>query len=192
MAASSLECREDFSICIKNCNGEVEELQAVFLDAEGNENDKKSILEQAFRDVLHELLLLPNVPSPSNFTELVVLAIAAAKLDITYHTVPFILLSDILDCVTLDVCEEVFGFVEAQVSTWTTPDFYSSGKILLLRMCNDLLRRLSYAQNTVFCGRIQLFLARLFPLSEKSALNLMSHFNLENITTFNKEAGMKV
>ena len=192
MAASSLECREDFSVCIKNCNGEVEELQAVFLDAEGNENDKKSILEQAFRDVLHELLLLPKLPSPSSFTELVVLAIASAKLDITYHTVPFILLSDILDCVTLDVCEEVFGFVEAQVSTWTTPDFYSSGKILLLRMCNDLLRRLSYAQNTVFCGRIQLFLARLFPLSEKSALNLMSHFNLENITTFNKEAGMKV
>lgn len=34
--------------------------------------------------------------------------------------------------------------------------------------CLDLLRRLSKSQNTVFCGRIQLFLARLFPLSEKS------------------------
>ena len=32
----------------------------------------------------------------------------------------------------------------------------------------DLLRRLSKSQNTVFCGRIQLFLARLFPLEEKS------------------------
>ena len=31
-----------------------------------------------------------------------------------------------------------------------------------------MLRRLSTSQNTVFCGRIQLFLARLFPLSEKS------------------------
>ena len=41
-------------------------------------------------------------------------------------------------------------------------------------MCNDLLRRLSQSKNTVFCGRIQLFLARLFPLSEKSALNLVS------------------
>ncbi|MCJ8731140.1 hypothetical protein PDJAM_G00195930 [Pangasius djambal] len=53
-------------------------------------------------------------------------------------------------------------------------------------MCNDLLRRLSKSQNTVFCGRIQLFLARLFPLSEKSGLNLQSQFNLENITVFNK------
>lgn len=192
MAASSLESREDFALCIKGCGGNVEDLQAVFLDAEGNENDKKSILEQAFRDVLRELLLSSSSSDPANVTDLVLLAIASAKLDITYHTVPFILLSDVLDCVTLDVCEEVFGFVEGQVSTWTTPDFYSSGKILLLRMCNDLLRRLSSAQNTVFCGRIQLFLARLFPLSEKSALNLMSHFNLENVTTYNKMAGVKV
>lgn len=35
-------------------------------------------------------------------------------------------------------------------------------------LLSDLLRRLSTSQNTVFCGRIQLFLARLFPLSEKS------------------------
>ena len=192
MAASSLESRNSFAVCIKGCHGDAEEVQALFLDCEGNDNDKKSILEQAFRDVLQELLLLPNAPKSSEFTDLVLLAIASAQLDITYYTVPFILLSDILDCVTLDVCEEVFGFLEAQVSTWTTPEFYSSGKILLLRMCNDLLRRLSYAQNTVFCGRIQLFLARLFPLSEKSALNLMSHFNLENVTTFNKSAGMKM
>lgn len=192
MAASSLKCREEFAVCIKGCDGDVQELQDVFVDAEGNENDKKSILEQAFRDVLHELLVSAKSPETSEFTGLVLLSIASAKLDITYHTVPFILLSDILDCVTLDVCEEVFSFVETQVTTWTTPDFYSSGKILLLRMCNDLLRRLSSAQNTVFCGRIQLFLARLFPLSEKSALNLMSHFNLENITTFNKSAGMKM
>ncbi|KAB1258343.1 THO complex subunit 1 [Camelus dromedarius] len=49
----------------------------------------------------------------------------------------------------------------------------------------NLLRRLSKSQNTVFCGRIQLFLARLFPLSEKSGLNLQSQFNLENVTVFN-------
>ena len=40
---------------------------------------------------------------------------------------------------------------------------------LTMLICStDLLRRLSTSQNTVFCGRIQLFLARLFPLSEKS------------------------
>nr|XP_033789826.1 THO complex subunit 1 isoform X2 [Geotrypetes seraphini] len=72
------------------------------------------------------------------------------------------------------------GVLEDEINT-----FYSAGKNYLLRMCNDLLRRLSKSQNTVFCGRIQLFLARLFPLSEKSGLNLQSQFNLENVTVFN-------
>lgn len=54
-------------------------------------------------------------------------------------------------------------------------------------MCNDLLRRLSKSQNTVFCGRIQLFLTSLFPLSERSGLNLMSNFNLDKEVAFNRE-----
>ncbi len=54
-------------------------------------------------------------------------------------------------------------------------------------MCNDLLRRLSKSQNTVFCGRIQLFLTSLFPLSEKSGLNLMSNFNLDKEVAYSRE-----
>uniref|UniRef100_A0AAR2KM22 Death domain-containing protein n=1 Tax=Pygocentrus nattereri TaxID=42514 RepID=A0AAR2KM22_PYGNA len=101
-------------------------------------------------------------------------------------TTPFVLLGDVLDCLPLDQCDKIFSFVEENVSTWKSNSFYSAGKNYLLRMCNDLLRRLSKSQNTVFCGRIQLFLARLFPLSEKSGLNLQSQFNLDNITVFNK------
>lgn len=48
----------------------------------------------------------------------------------------------------------------------------------------DLLRRLSRSQNTVFCGRILLFLAKFFPFSERSGLNVVSEFNLDNLTTF--------
>ena len=76
--------------------------------------------------------------------------------------------------------------MENNVKTWTKSSFFSSGKILLLRMCNDLLRCLSSSQNPVFHQWIQLFLARLFPLLEKSALNFMSHFNFKNVTTYSK------
>ncbi len=48
---------------------------------------------------------------------------------------------------------------------------------------SDLLKRLSKSQNTVFSGRIHLFLAKLFPLNEKSGLNLMSHFS-DNFTRY--------
>uniref|UniRef100_A0A8C9ZIP3 THO complex 1 n=1 Tax=Sander lucioperca TaxID=283035 RepID=A0A8C9ZIP3_SANLU len=108
------------------------------------------------------------------------------RVGICSATTPFLLLGDVLDCLPLDQCDKIFSFVEENVSTWKSNSFYTAGKNYLLRMCNDLLRRLSKSQNTVFCGRIQLFLARLFPLSEKSGLNLQSQFNLENITVFNK------
>ncbi|KAF7246169.1 THO complex subunit 1, partial [Varanus komodoensis] len=107
------------------------------------------------------------------------------RLRICTASTPFVLLGDVLDCLPLDQCDKIFTFVEKNVTTWKSNTFYSAGKNYLLRMCNDLLRRLSKSQNTVFCGRIQLFLARLFPLSEKSGLNLQSQFNLENITVFN-------
>jgi len=183
----SADLRHSFVCAIGSCKNDVEPLQAVFGEAPGQDLDKKSILEQAFRDVLHKKISLLTSNKTKHLTDLVLLSSSAASQGLSFYTVPFILLSDIFDCLTLDVCEEVFFFVESHVSTWVSPEFYSSGKILLLRMCNDLLRRLSAAQNTVFCGRIQLFLAQLFPLSEKSALNLMSHFNLENVTTFTKE-----
>ena len=41
-------------------------------------------------------------------------------------------------------------------------------------------------QNTVFCGRILLFLAKFFPFSERSGLNVISEFNLDNVTSFSK------
>ena len=47
-----------------------------------------------------------------------------------------------------------------------------------------MLRRLSRTQNTVFCGRILLFLAKFFPFSERSGLNIISEFNLDNTTVF--------
>ncbi len=187
MSVPSVDLLTTFVSAISSCKGDAESLHTVFTEAPGSDTDKKSILEQAFRDVLHKRMIMQNVKKTKPLTDLVTLSSAAAMQGVSFYTVPFILLSDVFDCHTLDICEGVFVYVESHVSTWVSHEFYSSGKILLLRMCNDLLRRLSAAQNTVFCGRIQLFLAQLFPLSEKSALNLMSHFNVENITTFTHE-----
>ncbi|XP_022102620.1 THO complex subunit 1-like isoform X2 [Acanthaster planci] len=122
-----------------------------------------------------------------HFTSLINLSIEAVHLGICSPATPFLLLTDVFESVPISVCDTVFRFVEERVDTWKSNVLYTSGKNFLLRMCNDLLRRLSKSQNTVFCGRIQLFLARFFPLDEKSGLNLMSQFHLENITSFNTE-----
>ncbi|XP_057713322.1 THO complex subunit 1 [Corythoichthys intestinalis] len=151
----------------------------------GNETEKKTTLDQAFRVVLGEQIM-DQASSCDDYLSLICMSIDAVTEGICSATTPFVLLGDVLDSLPLDQCDNIFTFVEENVATWKSNSFYTAGKNYLLRMCNDLLRRLSKSQNTVFCGRIQLFLARLFPLSEKSGLNLQSQFNLDNITVFNK------
>jgi THO complex subunit 1 len=54
----------------------------------------------------------------------------------------------------------------------------------LIRLCNSLVRRLSKNHDAQFSGQIAMFLARAFPLSEKSGLNMRGTFNTENVTIY--------
>ncbi|KAJ8408188.1 hypothetical protein AAFF_G00264160 [Aldrovandia affinis] len=181
------EAKDKFTAATRNAldNKTSKPFLTIFNQLPGNETEKKTTLDQALRGVLEgEIVKKKN--SCDDFLSLIYLSIDGVTEGICSATTPFLLLGDVLDCLPLDQCDKIFTFVEENVSTWKSNSFYSAGKNYLLRMCNDLLRRLSKSQNTVFCGRIQLFLARLFPLSEKSGLNLQSQFNLDNVTVFNK------
>jgi THO complex subunit 1 len=57
--------------------------------------------------------------------------------------------------------------------------------LVFLRVCNELLRRLSKTQNTIFCGRIMSVLASVFSLCERSGVNVRGEFNTENTTLYN-------
>jgi len=154
----------------------------------GVDGEKRVVVDQTLRDLVrHQIETCKGDPAVvDKVINIVQAAIAIVKSGSCNANMPSILLGDALDCLTLDLCDHIFSYVEEGVGIWKSASFYNSGKNNLLRMCNDLLRRLSQSRNTVFCGRIQLFLARLFPLDEKSALNLASQFNLENVTVFNK------
>lgn len=161
-------------------------LKVKFSEFTGAKDDRKSILDQAFRDIL----LTDIIEETSRIEALLSLSIAACRADIATPIIPSLLLSDVFDAVTLDQCEALFAFVESNVSVWKEPIFFDANKNNLLRLCNDLLKRFSRAQNTVFCGRILLFLATFFPLSERSGLNIISEFNLENLTEFDTDSTM--
>jgi THO complex subunit 1 len=46
---------------------------------------------------------------------------------------------------------------------------------------------LSRAEDTVFCGRVFIFLFQSFPLGDKSSVNLRGEFHVENVTTYDTE-----
>lgn len=56
--------------------------------------------------------------------------------------------------------------------------------MVILRTCNELLRRLSRAEDPVFCGRVYVFLFQSFPLGHKGSVNLRGEFHVGNVTTF--------
>lgn len=110
-----------------------------------------------------------------------------SRRDICSASIPVVLLSDVFDVFTLDQCEQLFVRVENGVSIWKEELFFGACKNNLLRMCNDLLRRLSRSQNTVFRGRILLFLAKFFPFSERSGKLLYCSF-LQSLLYFKIES----
>ena len=186
--------------------GEV--IDDVWENCKGNDSDKKTALDQAFREYVAKKMASGAEHDCQNgdsnntdvafengdidsekilmFIDVIKMIITHAKQKKCTIQLPIILMSDIFDSLTLSEGEKLFAFVVDNVKIWTTEPFFTPGKNYLLRMCNDILRRLSKSINTIFCGEIQLFLACLFPIEEKSALNIMSQFHTENVTNYKK------
>ncbi|RCH78354.1 hypothetical protein CU098_001146, partial [Rhizopus stolonifer] len=103
----------------------------------------------------------------------------ADLLDTTFHLNA---IEEILDIHSIGGCEMIFKYIEKRKNRITLGLEPNKGKgLVLLRLCNELLRRLSKETNTVFCGRILMFLANSFPLDERSGVNLRGDFNTDMV-----------
>ena len=98
--------------------------------------------------------------------------------DACEQTFPFIVLQDLLEMQTINSCSHMFSWIETRSSRLTEGMIPQKGKaLILLRTLNDLLRRLSKSgSTTVFCGRILTFLSGVFPLGERSGVNLRGEY----------------
>lgn len=99
----------------------------------------------------------------------------------------FQLLEDLTEISTMRNCKDIFGYIESKQDVLGKLELFARGKLVMLRTCNQLLRRLSKANDVVFCGRILMFLAHFFPLSERSAVNIKGVFNTSNVTKYEKD-----
>ena len=94
-------------------------------------------------------------------------------------------MEELLDSQTIAGCRIVFDYLESRREKITAKHF-TSKNLVILRSCNELLRRLSRADDTAFCGRVFIFLFQSFPLGDKSSVNLRGEFHTENVTTFDQ------
>jgi THO complex subunit 1 len=95
----------------------------------------------------------------------------------------FWLVEELLDSQTISGCRKIFDYLESRRERITAKHF-GTKNLVILRSCNELLRRLSRAEDTAFCGRVFIFLFSSFPLGDRSSVNLRGEYHVENVTTF--------
>lgn len=84
---------------------------------------------------------------------------------------------------SIEGCRIAFDYLDSRRERLTAKNFKAKN-LIILRSCNEMLRRLSRAEDTVFCGRVYIFLFQSFPLGDKSSVNLRGEFHTENVTAF--------
>lgn len=103
--------------------------------------------------------------------------------DKTEPAVMLWLVEELLESQTIAGCRKIFDYLESRRERIIAKNF-ASKNLVILRSCNELLKRLSRAEDTAFCGRVFIFMFQSFPLGDKSSVNLRGEFHVENVTTF--------
>jgi len=99
--------------------------------------------------------------------------------------IPFVLIWDFIEGRPVtgpSGVEAIWPKVESLREKITAPSLFKHGKLILLRTCNSTLRRLSKTLHTELFGRVLIFLASSYPITEPSAVNKMGHVNSGNQT----------
>jgi THO complex subunit 1 len=100
-------------------------------------------------------------------------------------SVPLSLAEDAMDILPIAGVGRLFAYLESRLPWITEGLVPGRGKaLILLRLCNEALRSLSRTEDAQLCGRIQTFLASVFPLSERSGVNLKGEYHTDNVTLF--------
>ncbi|PHH54913.1 THO complex subunit 1 [Ceratocystis fimbriata CBS 114723] len=168
--------------------------------ADGAERKKLrryAVVETAVRDIFAELIGNTPIDSPK-FVSIWNLLDLLAVLSDEERCEPALLfwvIEELLDTQTISGCRQVFDYLESRRERITAKNFKQK-HLVILRTCNELLRRLSRAEDTSFCGRVFIFMFQSFPLGDKSSVNLRGEYHVENVTVYDtnsrKEAGAEI
>ncbi|ATY67266.1 THO complex subunit [Cordyceps militaris] len=144
-----------------------------------------AIVEGASRDLFGALIASTPIDSPDfvrmwNFLDILSILSDDGQCD---AALVFWLVEELLDSQTIAGCRHLFDFLESRRERMTAKNF-SQKKLVILRSCNELLRRLSRAEDTAFCGRVFIFMFQCFPLGDRSSVNLRGEYHVENVTTY--------
>ncbi|RDA93335.1 hypothetical protein CP533_0305 [Ophiocordyceps camponoti-saundersi (nom. inval.)] len=144
-----------------------------------------AVIETAARDLFDRLIAFTPIESPE-FVKMWHLLDILSLLSDNGQCDPallFWLVEVLLDSQTIAGCRTIFDYLESRRERITAKHFKQKN-LVILRSCNELLRRLSRAEDTSFCGRVFIFMFQSFPLGDRSSVNLRGEFHVENVTNY--------
>jgi hypothetical protein len=105
---------------------------------------------------------------------------------------PLNVLNDVLGSQTIEECSATFAYLESKKAFLYEQGFFAehkkkNAKVALLRLCNAMVKRLSKSNDTVFRGRILMFLATVLSISDRSGVGLRGQFNTDNVTEYDED-----
>ncbi|KAF5966843.1 hypothetical protein FBULB1_11468 [Fusarium bulbicola] len=144
-----------------------------------------AIIETAARNIFSHLIATTTIDSPDyvkvwNLLDILSILSDDGQCD---PALLFWLAEELLDSQTTAGCRKIFDFLESRRER-ITANHFKQKQLIILRTCNELLRRLSRAEDTAFCGRVFIFMFQSFPLGDKSSVNLRGEYHVENVTTY--------
>ncbi|KAL6895060.1 THO complex subunit 1 transcription elongation factor domain-containing protein [Trichoderma evansii] len=144
-----------------------------------------AVVETAARDSFSKLIATTSIDSPKfvrmwNLLDILSILSDDGQCD---PALLFWLVEELLDSQTIAGCRIIFDFLESRRERITAKHFKQKN-LVILRSCNELLRRLSRAEDTAFCGRVFIFMFQSFPLGDRSSVNLRGEYHVENVTSF--------
>lgn len=163
----------------------VNEGESLLGDIEGEKEVRLLAIESAAKRVFYANLGSTRIEEPAFVTVWNLLDILqyCGDRDLCSPQLVLLLIEELLDSQSIAGCRTVFNFLESRREAIVAINSKNKD-LVILRLCNELLRRLSRAEDPVFCGRVYIFMFQSFPLGDKSSVNLRGNFHVENVTTF--------
>ncbi|CAG9996618.1 unnamed protein product [Clonostachys byssicola] len=157
------------------------------------------VVETAARDLFGRLVTSTSINSPDitqiwNLFDILTIISDNGQCD---PGLLFWLIEELIESKTIAECRVIFDYLESRRERITPERTFKKWSLIVLRMCTELLRRLSRAEDTAFCGRVFIFLFQSFPLGDRSSVNLRGEYHVENVTTYestidNEDSKMEV
>ncbi|GAA6016092.1 hypothetical protein JCM11491_000665 [Sporobolomyces phaffii] len=152
---------------------------------------QRVIIERALDDVVQESAVFPATKAQHAQLESALdLLLAFVEAGFADENLPLTTLASLIELRPISACEPLLGYIESRVERLTAGMEYQRGRgPILLRLLNDLLRRLPRSKSTpvILSGRILMLLSSVYPLGEKSGVNLRGNFNTQKGTVWEQD-----